>query len=162
MWQSSSEGFYENQDPQQGDMNLRGKFPPLSSYDQADALAAILRHLELRSLHAIVGASYGGMVAQAYALKYEPSLSHLVLANTLHGGEMWQKGNNDTWTLQLANQMPELWDQLKTIRASGYLSCSPEYQKAQGMAPAGLSYYYNPSNQNRPGDGTGRSRRPAP
>ncbi len=26
VWQSSSEGFYENQDPQQCDMNLRGKF----------------------------------------------------------------------------------------------------------------------------------------
>jgi len=26
VWQSSSEGFYENQDPQQVDMNLRGKF----------------------------------------------------------------------------------------------------------------------------------------
>ena len=26
IWQASSEGFYENQDPGQGDMNLRGKF----------------------------------------------------------------------------------------------------------------------------------------
>jgi hydroxyquinol 1,2-dioxygenase len=26
VWQSSPEGFYENQDPQQADMNLRGKF----------------------------------------------------------------------------------------------------------------------------------------
>ena len=26
VWQSSSEGFYENQDPAQADMNLRGKF----------------------------------------------------------------------------------------------------------------------------------------
>src|SRR5262249_33783594 len=26
VWQSSSEGFYENQDPQQADMNLRGTF----------------------------------------------------------------------------------------------------------------------------------------
>ncbi len=26
VWQSSPEGFYENQDPQQSDMNLRGKF----------------------------------------------------------------------------------------------------------------------------------------
>ncbi len=26
VWHTSSEGFYENQDPQQGDMNLRGKF----------------------------------------------------------------------------------------------------------------------------------------
>ncbi|MBO9648856.1 MAG: catechol 1,2-dioxygenase [Variovorax sp.] len=26
VWHTSSEGFYENQDPEQGDMNLRGKF----------------------------------------------------------------------------------------------------------------------------------------
>ena len=26
IWQASGEGYYENQDPQQGDMNLRGKF----------------------------------------------------------------------------------------------------------------------------------------
>jgi hydroxyquinol 1,2-dioxygenase len=26
IWQASSEGFYENQDPEQADMNLRGKF----------------------------------------------------------------------------------------------------------------------------------------
>ena len=26
IWQSSTEGFYENQDPVQADMNLRGKF----------------------------------------------------------------------------------------------------------------------------------------
>jgi len=32
-----------------------GKFPPLSSYDQADALCAIVRHLRLKPLHAIVG-----------------------------------------------------------------------------------------------------------
>jgi hydroxyquinol 1,2-dioxygenase len=28
IWHSSTEGFYENQDPVQADMNLRGKFTP--------------------------------------------------------------------------------------------------------------------------------------
>src|SRR5271163_2525273 len=40
-----------------------GRFPPVSSYDQANALSLIVRHLGLASLHAILGASYGGMVA---------------------------------------------------------------------------------------------------
>ncbi len=98
----------------------------------------------------LYGHSYGGMVAQAYALKYPQSLSHLVLANTFHSGEMWQKGNNDTWNFQLANQMPELWERLKVFRAKGRTSCDPEYQKAQGEMPTTMAYYYDPSQANRP------------
>ena len=67
-------GYGDSSTPQSG-----GKFPPLSSYDQADALAAILRHLELRSLHAIVGASYGGMVALCFAERYPERVKHIVI-----------------------------------------------------------------------------------
>src|SRR6202171_3990242 len=42
-------GRGDSSTPQMG-----GKFPPLSSYDQADALNAIVRHLRLKPLHAIV------------------------------------------------------------------------------------------------------------
>ena len=47
--------------------NPERKFPPLSSFDQAEALRHIVVHLGLKSLHAIVGASYGGMVALCFA-----------------------------------------------------------------------------------------------
>ena len=60
--------------PQSGD-----KFPPLSSYDQADALAAVVRHLKLKPLHAIVGASYGGMVALCFAQRYADLVKHIVV-----------------------------------------------------------------------------------
>ena len=56
-----------------------GKFPPLSSYDQADALCAIVRHLRLKPLHAIVGASYGGMVALCFAERYAELVNHIVV-----------------------------------------------------------------------------------
>jgi len=56
-----------------------GKFPPLSSYDQADALRAIVRHLKLKPLHAIVGASYGGMVALCFAERYAELVNHIVV-----------------------------------------------------------------------------------
>ena len=56
-----------------------GKFPPLSSYDQADALCAVVRHLRLKPLHAIVGASYGGMVALCFAERYAELVKHIVL-----------------------------------------------------------------------------------
>ena len=56
-----------------------GTFPPLSSYDQADALCAILGHLQIKPLHAIVGASYGGMVALCFAERYPEWVNHIVV-----------------------------------------------------------------------------------
>jgi homoserine O-acetyltransferase len=56
-----------------------GAFPPVSSYDQAKALSLIVRHLGLRSLHAIVGASYGGMVALCFAERYAGLVGHIVV-----------------------------------------------------------------------------------
>jgi homoserine O-acetyltransferase len=50
------------------------QFPPVSSIDQADVLRQVVLHLGLGSLHAIVGASYGGMVALCFAARY-PALS---------------------------------------------------------------------------------------
>ncbi len=60
--------------PQDGE-----SFPPLSSYDQADALAAIVRHLALKPLHAIIGASYGGMVGLCFAERYADLVKHIVV-----------------------------------------------------------------------------------
>jgi homoserine O-acetyltransferase len=56
-----------------------GRFPPLSSYDQAKALSAIVGHLRLKSLHAIVGASYGGMVALCFAERHPQQVGHIVV-----------------------------------------------------------------------------------
>src|SRR5271163_1591583 len=56
-----------------------GKFPPLSSYDQADALCAIVKHLGLKPLHAIVGASYGGMVALCFAERHPALVKHILV-----------------------------------------------------------------------------------
>ena len=56
-----------------------GKFPPLSSYDQAHALYRIVEHLGLKSLHAIVGASYGGMVALCFAEAYAERVGRIVV-----------------------------------------------------------------------------------
>ena len=67
-------GYGESSTPQSG-----GKFPPLSSYDQADALYAVVRHMGLQSLHAIVGASYGGMVALCFAERYPEFVKHIVV-----------------------------------------------------------------------------------
>src|SRR5450631_3703160 len=54
-------------------------FPPLSSYDQADALRQIVLHLGLKSLHAIVGASYGGNVALCFAERHPSLVRRIVI-----------------------------------------------------------------------------------
>ena len=53
-------------------------FPAISSYDQAEAIACLTAELGLPSLHAIVGASYGGMVALACAERH-PRLAKRLL-----------------------------------------------------------------------------------
>ena len=55
------------------------KFPPLSSYDQARALCRIVEHLGAGPLHAIVGASYGGMVALCFAEVYPERVGRIVV-----------------------------------------------------------------------------------
>jgi homoserine O-acetyltransferase/O-succinyltransferase len=56
-----------------------GVFPSLSSYDQAEALLRLLDHLGIARLRAIVGASYGGMVALAFAERYADRVEQLLV-----------------------------------------------------------------------------------
>jgi homoserine O-acetyltransferase len=55
-----------------------GEFPSISTYDQASALARLLDHLKVREVRAIVGGSYGGMVALAFAERYPERVGALV------------------------------------------------------------------------------------
>ncbi len=54
-------------------------FPPVSSMDQAAALQHVVRHLGSASLHAIVGASYGGMVALSFAARHPALVDRIVI-----------------------------------------------------------------------------------
>jgi homoserine O-acetyltransferase len=54
-------------------------FPSISSYDQAQALSLIVRHLGAKPLHSIVGASYGGMVALCFAEKHPQLVKHILV-----------------------------------------------------------------------------------
>jgi homoserine O-acetyltransferase/O-succinyltransferase len=54
-------------------------FPSISSYDQAEALALLLDHLGFKSLLAIAGGSYGGMVALAFGERHPERVGHLLI-----------------------------------------------------------------------------------
>ncbi len=54
-------------------------FPNVSTYDQAELLVRLLNNLGLKSLAAIVGGSYGGMVALAFGERYPERVSQLVV-----------------------------------------------------------------------------------
>lgn len=54
-------------------------FPSISAFDQADAIRRVLDHLDIDAAAAVVGASYGGMVALAFAQRW-PSRVRQVIA----------------------------------------------------------------------------------
>jgi homoserine O-acetyltransferase/O-succinyltransferase len=53
-------------------------FPSISTYDQAEILRRVVEHLRAAPLAAIIGASYGGMVALAFAERYPQLVKHAV------------------------------------------------------------------------------------
>jgi len=54
-------------------------FPSISSYDQAEVLVGLLNHLGIKSLRAIAGGSYGGMVALAFGERYPERVAQLLI-----------------------------------------------------------------------------------
>jgi proline iminopeptidase len=93
----------------------------------------------------VLGHSYGGVVAQGYALKYPMHVSHLILANTFHSFIMWQK-NDDNSNHEIQTNYPEVWDSLMIIREKGAVSSDAAHQKLYGKVPYGFLYAYNPEN----------------
>ncbi|MGH7636248.1 MAG: homoserine O-succinyltransferase MetX [Gemmatimonadaceae bacterium] len=56
----------------------------VTTHDQADAIVAVLDELSIERLHAVVGASYGGMVALAFAERYPDRVERLVAIGAAH------------------------------------------------------------------------------
>ena len=131
------------------DYRGRGRSDPVTDYrtitferDVAD-IEALRDALGLERMH-VYGFSYGGMVAQAYALAHPDRVVSLILANTVHSPEMWQK-NHENINREIANQFPEVWDEILRLRAVGVRSTAPEMQ-ALYKVHAPLVRFYNPDN----------------
>jgi proline iminopeptidase len=91
----------------------------------------------------LLGHSYGGVSAQAYAVKYRANVSHLILADTFFSGEMWQ-ANDDNSNHEIETNFPEIWGTLMNLRLDGAKSMDPPHQKIYSTVPYGFLYAYDP------------------
>ena len=57
---------------------------PVTTADQAETLAAALNQAGVRCLHAVVGASYGGMVALAFGVSFAARAKRLIVISAAH------------------------------------------------------------------------------
>lgn len=92
----------------------------------------------------LLGHSYGGVVAQGYAIKYPQNTSHLIIANSFHSYEMWQ-ANDDNSNHEIKTNYPEVWEELMRIREAGGISSDADHQEVYGKVPYGFLYAYNPA-----------------
>jgi Predicted hydrolases or acyltransferases (alpha/beta hydrolase superfamily) len=121
----------------------RAKSPKEYTFKRdVDDIEGLRKALNLGKIN-LLGHSYGGIVAQAYTLRYSDSVKRLILADTLFSGEMWQ-ANNDSCNYELRNQYPEVWKRIGKLRAQGFQSSAKEHQEAYQL-PRGLLYYYDAS-----------------
>ena len=108
-----------------------------------DDLEGLRKALGLGRIN-LLGHSYGGVVAQAYAVRFPESLQRLILVDTFFSAEMWQ-ANNDNSNRELQNQFPEMWEKIQNVRAQGYSSCSKESQAVSDVPPS-FPLFYDTSN----------------
>jgi proline iminopeptidase len=73
----------------------------------------------------LLGHSYGGVLAQAYALKYQANLSHLVLCSTFHSTTKM----NEIFRGMLAGMAPELRDRIQSLEKAGLFGKGKDYEK---------------------------------
>jgi proline iminopeptidase len=98
----------------------------------------------------LLGHSFGGVLAQAYALKYQANLSHLVLCSTFHS----TRAVNEVF-VRMKEQMPaELRARIDKAEKAGLFGKGRDYEKgrypADYMVAAWGEGYYPYLYQNRP------------
>jgi proline iminopeptidase len=73
----------------------------------------------------LLGHSYGGVLAQAYALKYQKNLSHLILGSTFSS----TKAINEVFVRMKENMPAELRDRINKMEADGLYGHGKDYEK---------------------------------
>jgi proline iminopeptidase len=134
----------------------RGKSDRAKSPDEyslardVEEVEALRKALGLGRIN-LLGHSYGGLVAQAYSVKYPGSVRRLILANTFVSGADYQE-SNDHYNEEVRQFLPEVWSQVERLRAKGQVSSSPEMQEAylgQISTMLEMFYFYDPANASK-------------
>ena len=73
----------------------------------------------------LLGHSYGGVLAQAYALKYQENLSHLILCSTFSSTSMM----NDVFVKIKENMTPELRERINKMESEGLFGHGLPYEQ---------------------------------
>jgi proline iminopeptidase len=98
----------------------------------------------------LLGHSCGGILAQAYALKYPDRLSHLVLCSTFHS----TKAMNEVFRAMKKRMAPELRERIDKLEAKGLFGQGKEYARnrypAEYMEAAWGEGYFPYLYQSRP------------
>lgn len=126
-----------------GRSDMPGDLKELTFAGDVADVADLLKQLGLGPVH-LYGFSYGGLLSQALALEHTALVKSVVLANSLHSPEMWQL-NHVNLNREIANQLPEVWEQIQQLRAEGVPSTDPRMVPLFGGA-AKLVRFYNPDN----------------
>jgi len=108
----------------------------------AEDIENLRRGLKLDKID-LLGHSYGGFPALAYAGRYAQHLRHLVISSSGHSAAAWQR-NIDNINHFVENQYPEVWQQLSALRNKGVSTCSAEYEAAYSV-PVDQLYWYDQS-----------------
>lgn len=123
-------------------------FPNISTYDQAELLVRLLNNLGLKSLRAIVGGSYGGMVALAFGERYPERVSQLVVigaADRTHPmATAWRSVQRRILRFAVDCGRPKEGLQLARALAMSTYRSSEEFQARFDGAPTrdGLNYVF--------------------
>ena len=106
---------------------------------------ALRKALHLGKIN-LLGHSFGGLTAQAFAIKYPGSVNKLILSNTIISSKAYQE-LTDNFNDEVDNFFPEIGEKVKVLRNRGYKSSSPEHQSAYLEKFANsfnYFFFYNP------------------
>ena len=92
--------------------------------NMADDVEAVRQALGLGQV-SLLGHSYGGVLAQAYALKYQKNLSSLILASTFSS----TKALNEVFARMKEKMPPELRDRINRLESDGLYGHGRDYEK---------------------------------
>jgi len=117
--------------------------------NMVEDVEAVRQGLQLGKI-SLLGHSYGGVLAQAYALKYQQNLSHLILGSTFPSTTQL----NEVFVQMKAKMAPELRERIDKMEAEGLFGHGKDFEKSRYtndyMIAAWGEGYFPYLYQNRP------------